>query len=79
MLGRAPLTTQERKKAGDRFAQKFSITTVATQLSSSLKADPQSFLGFNWRLMALQTTKNMKDGFYQDVYRNYVADSPGGT
>ena len=82
-----PLGSGERQANSRTFLSEFSISSNVKILENILKAAPVGFSGFHWLLEQHATALNLnwsktkfnkflspkKDGYYHDIYQNYIS------
>lgn len=72
---------ETRPRIGRAFCSHFSVESAATQIRNALRAEPQPFAGFNWKLSYLAKLVNPAQPdsafvpgagtFYSEIYRPY--------
>ena len=81
------LSATERSQKSRNFLSEFSIEANIVKLERILKSPPVAFQGFHWLLEQHATALNLnwsktkfnkflspkKDGYYQDIYKNYIS------
>jgi len=81
------LSATERSQKSRNFLSEFSIEANIVKLERILKLPPVAFQGFHWLLEQHATALNLnwsktkfnkflspkKDGYYQDIYKNYIS------